>query len=195
MTHGYYLISKITNLPYHKYDSDALRLINQSAMSVDEVVVGLKNNKNIKRRITTFRDSNGNIIERVFNYSDKPFKNRVYKRFYNVIGNDEFVTSVHVKEYTLPRAMKETHLQSVLSGYKRTLFWTPIKFFTNHLSENIYTGEKILTQVMQKNLLKPKNEIHRFTEFPHIVRGKISDTVKKILEFRVNTFNCNSVNS
>ena len=194
MTSGYYLISKITNLPYYKYNGDTLRLINQTARTIDEVVVGSKNGKNIKRKITTFRDSDGNIIERVFNYSDKPFKNRVYTKNYSIIGEDEFITSTHIKEYTLPRSSKDAHIQSVLSGYSRILFWTPVKFLTNHLSENIVTGDKILTQVMQRNLLKPQNEIHTFTEFPHIISGKISDAAKKILEFRVNTFNGNSVN-
>ena len=194
MTSGYYLISKITNLPYHKYNGDTLRLINQSARTVDEVILGAKNSKNIKRIITTFRDSDGNIIERVFNYSDKPFRNRVYTKNYSIIGEDEFVTSTHIKEYTLARSLKDTHIQSVLSGYSRILFWTPVKFLTNHLSENIVTGDKILTQVMQRNLLKPQNEIHTFTEFPHIISGRISDAAKKILEFRVNTFNGNSVN-
>ncbi len=194
MSNGYYLISKITNLPYHKYNGNALRLINQSARTVDEVLLGAKNSKNIKRKITTFRDSNGNIIERVFNYSDKPFRNRIYSKYYSIIGEDEFITSTHIKEYILPRAMKIPYLQSVSAKYKRTLLWTPIRFFTNHLSQNINTGDKILTKVIQKNLLKPQNEIHTFIEFPHIISGKISDAAKKILEFRVNTFNGNSVN-
>lgn len=195
MPSGYYLISKFTKLPYHKYDGNALRLVNQSARTVDEVIVGLRENKNIKRKITTFRDSNGNIIERVFNYSDKPFKNRIYTRSYNVIGTDEFVTSTHIKEYTLPRTMRITHLQSVAAKYKRTLFWTPIKFFTNHLSQNINTGDKILTQVIQKSLMKPQKEIHKFIEYPYIKTGKIENTPKRILEFSVNTSSGNKVNS
>ncbi len=195
MTNGYYLISKVVKLPYYKYNGDALRLVNQSARTVDEVVVGSKNNKNIKRKITTFKDSHGNIIERVFNYSDKPYKNRIYTRDYNVIGDDEFVTSTHIKEYSLPRAMKIPHLQSVAEKCKRTLFWTPIKFFTNHLSQNINTGDKILTQVIQKNLLKPQKEIHKFIEFPYIKVGKIVNTQKRILEFSVNTFLGNKVNN
>lgn len=195
MTSGYYLISKIENLPYCKYKGDALRLINQSAMTVDEVLVGIKNNPNIIRKITTFRDSEGNIFERVINFSDKPYKNRIYKKYENVIGKDEFVTSKHIKEYTLPRMLKKTYLQSINLGYKRTLFWTPVKFFTNHLSENIDTGEKILTKVQQTNLLKPQKEIHTFIEFPHIVNKKITNAAKKILKFGVNTLNSHKINT
>ena len=194
MTSGYYLISKIIGMPYYKYQGDALRLINQSARTVDEVVVGVKNNLNIKRKVTTFKDSKGNILERAFDYSDKPYRNRFYKKLYNIIGKEEFVTSTHIKEYELPRNLKKAHLQMVNARFHRTLLWNPIKFFTNHCSENILTGEKILTQVLQTNLLKPQKEKHTFIEFPHIIKRKISKTDKKILKFSVNTLNNHKVN-
>ena len=195
MTSGYYLISKVEKLPYHKYKGDALRLVNQTARTVDEVVVGLKNRPEIIRKITTFKDSKGNIIERAINFSDKPYRNRIYTTRYNVIGEDEFVTSVHTKEYTLPRTLKKTHEQSVIARYPRTLFWTPVKFFTNHTSENVDTGDKILTQVKQTNLLKPQKETHTFIEFPHIINGKIENKKKKILKFSVNTLNGHTINT
>lgn len=194
MANGYYLISKIERLPYCKYKGDALRLINQSAMVVDEVVVGNKKNQHILRKITTFRNSQGEIIERAINFSDKPYKNRIYLKRDNVIGENEFVTSTHIKEYTLPRSLKKTFLEMLKTNQKRTLLWTPIKFFTNHFSENIETGEKVLTQVKQSNLLKPQKETHSFTEFPHIKNGKISSHTKKILKFTVNTLNSHKIN-
>ena len=54
MANGYYLISKIKRLQYCKYKGDALRLINQSAMVVDEVVVGNKKNQHILRTFPRF---------------------------------------------------------------------------------------------------------------------------------------------
>lgn len=195
MTSGYYLISKIEKLPYYKYKGDALRLINQTARTVDEVVVGLKNCPEIIRRITTFKDSKGNIIERAIDFSDKPYRNRIYTTRYNIIGRDEFVTSVHTKEYTLLRTLKEVHEQSVIDRYPRTLFWAPVKFFTNHTSENVETGAKILTQVKQTNLLRPQKETHTYIEFPHIISGKIENKKKKILKFFVNTLNGHTINA
>lgn len=195
MTGGYYLISKTPKIPYYQYKGDALRLINETARKVDEVIVGSKKNPQIKRKITTFYNSDGDIIERVFDFSDKPYRNRIYIKRDNVIGQDEYVTSTHVKEYTLPRAMGKAHLDAVSIGYSRTLFWTPVKFFTNHLSENIDTGEKVLTQVKQTNLLKPQKETHTFIEFPHIINGKIRDNAKKILKFTVNTLTGHKVST
>lgn len=194
MTNGYYLISKIERLPYCKYKGDALRLLNQSAMTVDEVVVGNKNNPHIVRKITTFRNSHGEIIERAINFSDRPYKNRIYLKRDNIIGENEFVTSTHIKEYSLPRVLKKSFLKMMESGQKRTLIWNPIKFFTNHFSENIETGECVLTQVKQTNLLKPQKETHTFTEFPHINNGKISNQARKILKFTVDTFNNHKIN-
>lgn len=194
MTSGYYLVSKITKLPYYKYKGNPLRLINQTARTVNEVVVRSKNNSKLERKITTFYNSNGDIIERVLDFSDKPYRNRIYKKRDNVIGQDEFVISTHVREYTMPRALKQTHIDSVSDGFSRTLFWTPVKFFTNHLSENINTGEKVLSQTYQTNLMKPQKEIHTFIEYPHIIKGKIENKVKKILKFSVNTFNGYKVN-
>ena len=194
MASGYYLFSKINKMPYCKYKGDALRLINQSARTVDEITVISRSNPDVKRKITTFYDSDGNIIERVLNFSDKPFRNRVYTKSDNIIGQDEFVTSTNVKEYTLPRMLKKVYLQSVNDGYSRTLFWGPVKFFTNHMSENIETGEKVLTQVLRTNLLKPQKETHTFVEFPHVIKGKIQKTSKKILKFSVNTLKGHKVN-
>lgn len=194
MTNGYYLISKIDKLPYWQYNGDALRLINQTARKVDEVIVGSKNDPQIKRKITTFYNSDGEIIERVLDFSDKPYRNRLYLKRDNLIGQDEYVTSTHVKEYTLPRSLKQAHLDTVEAGHPRTLFWSPVKFFTNHLSENIDNGTKILTQVLRTNLLKPQKETHTFIEFPHIISGKIKSNPKKILKFTVNTLNGHKVN-
>lgn len=194
MTSGYYLISKINKLPYNQYKGDALRLINQTAMKFDEVIVGSKKSPKIKRKITTFYNTDGNIIERVFDFSDKPYRNRIYAKRDNIIGQDEFVISTHIKEYKLPRTLANANNQLVQQGFSRTIFWTPVKFFTNHLSENLETGEKVLSQVFQTNLLKPQKETHTFIEFPHIIKGKIENKAKKILKFSVDTFNKHKVN-
>lgn len=186
MTSGYYLISKI-EIPYYKYKGDALRIINQTARTVDEIIIGKKNSPDLIKKITTFKDSDGNIIERVFDYSDSPYRNKIYKRLDNVIRNNEYVISTIVKEYTLPRILKQAYKKLVEEGYGRTYLWNPIKFYTNHLSENIETGERILTKVLRTNLLKPNKEIHTFIEFPHMKKGKPKHGLKKILKFSVNT--------
>ena len=66
MSSKFQLISKTTT-SFIKYKGDAVRLTLNPPAKVDEVIVALKDNENLKRRITTFRDSQGNIIELVHN--------------------------------------------------------------------------------------------------------------------------------
>lgn len=194
MTSGYYIVSKAFSQPYYKYKGDALRLINQTARTVDEIVISNRNNPDILKKITTFRDSDGNIIERIFDYSDKIYKNRIYTRQDNIIGENEYVISTDVKEYTLPKILKNAYKQLVSEGRSRTCLWTPVKFYTNHFSENIETGEKVLTKTLRKNILKPQKEVHSFIEFPHITKEKDKKGTKKILEFIVNASDGHKIN-
>ena len=194
MAKGYYLISKTVGIPYYKYKGDALRLINKSAWTVDEIIAGNTNIPNLKRKITTFRDSNGNIFERAIDFSDKPYRNRIYSRWDNIIGDDKFVVSTNIKEYTLSRNLRKVY-EETAAIFKKNLFWTPVKFITNHLSINTNAEEKVLSQVQQTNMLKPQKENHCFIEFPHIINGKIWKNQKKILRFSVNTLNGHKVNS
>lgn len=188
MTSGYYLISRADKIPFVKYKGDALRLINQTPWTFDEVVAGVKGKAGKLRKITTFRDSHGKIIERAFDYFDKPYRNRTYIHRDNIVNKNEYVQSTHIKEFFLSRANRATHLQLVRDGFARTLLWSPIKFFTNHMSTNIDNGKKILTKVIRSNLSKPKKEIHTFIEFPHIVNGQIRKGQNKFLQFGVNTY-------
>ena len=68
----YELISKIPGIKYTEYKGNAIRLGTFAPYTVDEVIVGLKDNPNITKKITTFKDSKGNITERIFDYPDKP---------------------------------------------------------------------------------------------------------------------------
>ncbi len=172
-----------------KYKGDALRLINQAPWTVDEIVAGIKGKEGVYRKITTFRDSNNNIIERAFDYTDKPYRNRTYIHRDNIANKDEYVTSTHVKEFIMSRRNKAAHTQLVHDGAPRTLLWIPVKFFTNHLSENINNGKKILTKVIQSNLSKPSKELHTFIEFPPVSNGKKAKKHNKFLQFTVNSYN------
>ena len=60
-----YLISRTTQR-YTNYASKAIKLSKSTPYTVDEVLIG-KKGKSCKK-ITTFRDSKGNLIERIFNY-------------------------------------------------------------------------------------------------------------------------------
>ena len=188
MRPNFNLVSKTIGTSFQKYKGDALRLSTQTPATVDEVVLALKKHPDLQRKVTTFRDSNGSIIERSFDYFDKPYRNRLYSKTDNVIGNVEFVTSTTSKEYVLDRNAIEYYKELIkLPNVKRNILWGISKTETNHVSENITTGEIVQTQVRIRNT-KQKNRIfHTFIEFPHIKNKKLENKPIKLLTFSVRT--------
>lgn len=193
MGNNYYLISKKLGQSFVKYKGDAIKLSGMTPYTVDEVVVGVKGKIGNERIITTFRDSKGSIIERAYDFYDKPYRNDIFAHNDYVLGEEELVTSTTKKTYTLKR-----HILSIYNAYKdlfrqngidSTTLWTPKKNITNHVCENINTGDKILSQVSMSNLEHPRKNIHSFIEYPHIIDGKLNGSSKKVLSFEVNSNN------
>lgn len=183
----YYLISKTTQ-KFTEYQGRAIRLTKSTPYSVDEVLIG--NKKKAVKKITTFRDSSGKLIERIFNYKNKPLTNRIYTHNDYTIGQDEFVTSTTVKEFSLERSSEEVYkkLQEQLKMLNiQTTLWKRNKVQTNHTAENINNGNKILSIIKTDNINGTNQELHSFTEYPAIVNGKILKTKPKSLNFTVNT--------
>ncbi len=168
------LISKPVRQKFIEYKGDAVRLSLQTPATVEEVVLGLKGRNDLKRKITTFRDSDGEIIERAFDYFDKPYRNRLYTKNHNFI-EDEFVVSKTTKDYVLDRSAM-TYYKDLrqFPQVKRTILWAPVKTETNHIAENKITGEKIFSQVREEIVSRQKNrKKHIFIEFPPIINKKI----------------------
>ena len=183
----FYLISKPTKILFSSYKGKAPRLSSEIPHTVDEVIVGRRGVKG-QRIVTTFRNTKGEIIERSFDYPRKPLRNVVYTHSDHVIGEDEYVTSITRKEYSIPRTILKTYkeFQQALNEVKaRTFLWTHHKTETNHLSENINTGEKILSRSSIINMGNIDKQIHRFVEFPHVLGGKIKKHIIKFLYFEV----------
>ena len=177
----FYLISKPTKILFSSYKGKAPRLSSEIPHTVDEVIVGRRGVKG-QRIVTTFRNTKGEIIERSFDYPRKPLRNVVYTHSDHVIGEDEYVTSITRKEYSIPRTILKTYkeFQQALNEVKaRTFLWTHHKTETNHLSENINTGEKILSRSSIINMGNIDKQIHRFVEFPHVLGGKIKKHIIK----------------
>lgn len=191
MIYNRYLIFKFPVRPFVKYKGDAIRLSSQTPSLFEEVYIGLKKHPETMSCITTFRDSKGNITERVFDMADGYLKNRVYSRVENTIGENEVVKSTIIKEYKLKKRMIPAYEQ-ILEDYKelgapKDVLWTPIKFITNHLSENINTGEKILSQSKITGMQKPTKEVFEIIEFPRIINKKIQIAKKKFIKYVVNS--------
>lgn len=186
MSREYYLIlPKCCNTLFAKYKGNALRISNTLPYSVDEILVG-KHGCDEVRKITTFKDSTGRIIERAFDYSGKPFKNVVYDMRLSTIGEDEMVDSTIKREFQLPREFLNTYKdfqkQYSTLGLK-TCFWELVKTETEHLSQNINTGVKILTKSGVTFIEEGKKWVHRFVEYPHLIGKKVKNNIYKFLYF------------
>jgi len=187
----YFLISKNLGQKFVEYKGNATRLATRSfPYTVDEVVVGIKGVADKTRKITTFRDSKGNILERAFDYFDKPYKNKIYKHADYIIGDDKFVKSTTIKEFSLKRDIMGVY-KSYQEKFKKldipTTLWESEKILTNHVSEDINTGKKVISQVKIENIKQPQKELHTFIEYPHIINGKKENCDIKFLSYRVNT--------
>ena len=194
MAREYYLIQKGFNTLFAKYKGNAMRISRELPYSVDEVLVG-KLGVNSPYKITTYKDSKGRIIERAFDYPNKPLKNIVYKRYENIINQDEFVESTVKREFVLPRdfvnSYNDFQKNFGLLGLK-TCFWNIVRTQTDHFSHNVETGVKILSRTSVDFLNDSQRLIHRFVEFPHLLAKKVKNDVYKMLYFE--TDNCGKVN-
>lgn len=190
MKHDMYIMAKMTGRSFAKYKGDAVRLSPAIPKTFDEVWIGVKKRPDKARRITTFRDKEGNVIEKCFDFGDGYLKNRVYHTQISKINKDETVKSTIIKEFKLKKRMLKAYFD-ILEDYKdfnvsKTVLWTPIKEISNHFASK-KDGEKILTQVKISNMETPTKETHSFIEFPHIKNNKIKKGRKKILEYKVNS--------
>ena len=187
MSKKYYLVGKTINQPFKYYEGKATRLANELPYTVDEVVVGIVGEKG-KRKITTFRDSNGKIIERSFDFKNKAYKNRIYTYKDYAIGEEEYVNSTIIKEYSLPRTIMQVYnnFKEMFQehGIKTTL-WNKDRIQTNHIAENINNGNKVFSKVDIENKATQDFQTHTFIEYPQIINNKLTKGKNKFLSFKV----------
>lgn len=181
-----YLISRTTQR-YTNYASNIIKLSKSTPYTVDEVVIG-KNGKPCKK-ITTFKDSKGNLIERIFNYEGEPLRNRIYTHNENTIGEDEIVSSTTIKSYYLKRNhldIYRKYQEQIINPNKLNL-WGKGEIQTNHMAENIYNGDRILSITKIKQPQHANKQVtHSIVEYPAIKNGKIEKCENKTLEYKVN---------
>lgn len=191
MKNSYYLLSKREGLSFVKYKKDIIRLSEEIPYRVDEVVIGKKGKIGQEKTITTFRDSNGRIIERIFDYYGKPLKNEVYTYNDNVIGKSEYVTSKTKQEFSLPKKMIQAYkdMKEIFKDNDFIPFWSKDKVQTDHISQNIDTNETVVSRVVVEATKSIRKNKHSFIEFPHIKNDKVETEKPKSLSFLVNQTN------
>lgn len=181
MTSNYYLISKLSNIPFNEYKGKSIRLSKNKAYFVDEVMVGVNGEDSNIRKITTFKDSKGKIVERCFEYSDKPVKNRVYNRIRKLINNNAVVDSKEIKEYEIPKGLLKKFLKK--STTNKNSLWQPLKFETHHIYFDKDNG--LVHSLTRADNFNKNNSRHTIVEFPHRKSGESVKTDKKLLSFEV----------
>ena len=188
MASKYFLLSKTTQR-FVDYEGRAIRLNKSTPYTVDEVLIAKRGKSTPCKKITTFKDSNGKIMERIFNYTGKPIRNRVYQRQEHVIGDNEIVHSTQIKEYFLPQQIIDIYkkFQENLNAFNvQTVLWKKGMVQTNHVSDNINNGEKILSKTTITTApVSYSDFLHTFVEYPKIKNGKIERKPVKSLEFGV----------
>ena len=157
--------------------------------TVREVILGKKGK--VEGKIATFLDSDGNVIEKAFNFKGKPLRNRIYSYKTIEIGENEFVKSTEIKEYTLKRNIIEVYRkyqQKVEKLNIKTTLWEQEKIQTNHVATNILENIKHITISRIKNLKTIQKEfLHSFTQYKPIVNNKIDhNSPIKYIEYVVN---------
>ena len=75
MASKYFLLSKTTQR-FVDYEGRAIRLNKSTPYTVDEVLIAKKGRTTPCKKITTFKDSNGKITERIFKYNKGRFCGR-----------------------------------------------------------------------------------------------------------------------
>ena len=180
------VLSKTLDIRFPKYKGKAIRLSLQTPYSVDEVVIGNKKTQKRVMTITTFKDSNGKIIERAIDKQKEPLINRLYTHFDNVIGENEYVESTEINTYKLYREILKDYLSFLDSRYiSRTVLWDKISQIITHASTDINTNEKVISQIKITPTAKAHKLKHTFIEYPHIINGKVQQSEQRNLSFIV----------
>ena len=190
MNSKYFLITKLNGIKYSDYQGSAQIISETIPHSVDVVWVGIKKQPNKIRKITTFKDYAGDIIERSFDYSDGKIRNRVYTNRVLKIRDNEKVSTTVIKDYYINKKMLP-HYNQMMEEFSevhplKKILWNLTKIITNHLSINTKNGNKILSQTNILNMQTPTKQKHSFIEFPQIKNNKIQNRKPKILSFTVN---------
>ena len=190
MRNKYYLIAKICDKSYVKYKGLARSISEGTPKTVDEVWVGVKKHPEKTRKITIFKDKNGNIIEKAFDYADGKLRNRLYSRTSIKIDSNDTVDSVMIQDFYINKKVIP-YYEDMLEEFEelhpmKNILWNLKQVITNHLYTQKNNGEKVLTQVKIDKLDTPTKQRHTFTEFPHIINQKIQIGKKKILSFLAN---------
>lgn len=180
------LISKVKGMNFAAYKGGAVRVSDRVPSSVDEVVVGIKGNEKTYKKITTFKDAYGKVMERVFDYPRNFVKNKVYSREINVLGNEEGIESTTIKDYIIPRKVlkKLGKYNNYFSEFERMSLKNS-KTLTNHVSIDIENDMFTLSQVKIENKPGTQKQQHSFIEFPRIKNGKVVNAKPRSLIFDV----------
>jgi len=200
MSNRYSLISKTTNIPFKNYRKHFVSIAlpkkgghfaDKINIFVDKIDVFDKK-LDYKNTVTTYKDKDGNIIGKIFDFANRDLICRIYNHIFykNIIGIEK-IKSKEIREYRLPRKLLK-HFCKKQKNRKYGL-WNLEKIETHHVSENSYIKDKIHSLTRILNLRDKQTSTHTIIEFPHTKRNilgfKMGKTNKKLLQFDVDKNN------
>ena len=187
MSNPYILLAKREGIAFSQYRGRAIRLSNIQPCSVDEVVVALKHNKSKINKVTTFRDEDGNIIERSFDFWHKDvIKNNLYKTSEHILNDFEKVKATAIRTFSLMKNIKHVYreYESQFNAIgKPEILWTNNSSQMHYVSKNMRTGDVIHTQTSMENISTPRSAKCSFVQY------ESKNEPEKSLSFKVNLLN------
>ena len=190
MENKYFIVANLCNQNFAKYRGSVKCISETIPNTYDELWVGVRKQPKRTRKITTFKDKNGNVIQKSFDFADGKIRNRVYSRRTININENEKVDSVTIKDYFINKRVMP-YYEQLLEEFDeinpmKNMLWNLKEIITNHTSINSKTGEKILSQVKITDIKTPTKQRHTFIEYQSILNEKLQEGKKKLLSFLVN---------
>ncbi len=154
----YTLLSKQTNLPLDSVEITAERIGIQDAATADKVVIGKTDNPEQQKIITTFKDKNGKIVERIFEYIgfDLPEIHQIFEELTSCITDD--ITGRLIQTFENLNKSGKAKIWTKISSEKQ---FVHTDTFIN--KKDYVTITRVSTQ--ERNIKPPAVETHSITEY------------------------------
>lgn len=158
-TKPYTVVSRELNLSPDAPQVTIIGISSQKAATADKVVIAKTDNPEFQKIITTFRDKNGKIIERIFEYKgfNIPEKIRIYRELVSNLKKDVKGRLIQTFENLSPanRSKIWTKISSEKQFVHTDKFWDKADYVT-------------ITRVTttERDIKPPVEEIHSITEYP-----------------------------
>lgn len=197
------LVSKKLGIPLSEYKGELLKFLPDSFFieAVDEVIVQKTNDPSVTKKIVTYRNFLGKIVERVFENTAE-YSSRIISQVYNqeaeLIGENIYRQKSTTK-YFLKKGMKNSYLYDVAQPFTNTedyryQYWKPLSTVADCIKYRTTSNDVYWTRRSVKfSDSELFYEHQKITQYPklHQKSGKFDsfdkNEEKKVVEMAVQT--------